>query len=180
MGRTGRMFASEHFDIRADIVTIAKGIASGLPLGVTSARADVMDWPPGSHASTFGGNPVACAAALATIRLLKESLIENAAKVGEHLIGRLRDLASRQPLIGDVRGKGLMIGVELVKDRETKVRASEERDLVIDSMFAKGVLALGAGRNTIRLCPPLVLTAEQADFCVLALDEALAGIGRPR
>jgi 4-aminobutyrate aminotransferase len=176
MGRTGRMFASEHFGLRPDIVSMAKGIASGLPLGVTAARADVMDWTPGSHASTFGGNPVACAAALATIRLLKAGLIENAARVGEHLLGRLREIAPRHRLIGDVRGKGLMIGVELVKDRESKTRATVERDRVVEAMFAKGVLVLGAGRNAVRICPPLVLSIEQADCCVRALDEALAEV----
>src|SRR5579863_5259592 len=112
MGRTGRMFACEHFGIEADIVTVAKGIASGLPLGVTSARADVMTWPPGAHASTFGGNPVSCVAALATIKLLKDGLMKNAEVVGAHLMDRLRALQARQPLIGDVRGRGLMIGVE--------------------------------------------------------------------
>ncbi|HEY8551697.1 MAG TPA: acetyl ornithine aminotransferase family protein [Vicinamibacterales bacterium] len=173
MGRTGRMFASEHFGLRSDMVSMAKGIASGLPLGVLTSRADVMDWTPGAHASTFGGNPVACAAALATIRLLKESLVENAARVGEHLLGRLRELMAKHPLIGDVRGRGLMIGIELVRDRETKERATEERDRIVDRLFAKGVLALGAGRNAIRFCPPLVLSIEQADFAVKALDETL-------
>src|SRR4029078_214510 len=114
MGRTGKMFASEHFGLKADIVNIAKGIASGLPLGVTAAKADVMDWTPGAHASTFGGNPVASAAASATIRLLAGGLIANAATVGEHLLGRLRELMGKHRLIGDVRGKGLMIGIELV------------------------------------------------------------------
>jgi 4-aminobutyrate aminotransferase len=180
MGRTGKMFASEHFGLKPDIMSIAKGIASGLPLGVTASRADVMDWTPGAHASTFGGNPVACAAASATIALLEGGLIENAARVGEHLLGRLFELAGKHRLIGDVRGKGLMIGIELVKDRETKVRASEERDLVVDRMFAKGVLALGAGRNAIRLCPPLVLSIEQADCAVRALDEAVGEIAKER
>jgi 4-aminobutyrate aminotransferase len=180
MGRTGKMFASEHFGLKADIISIAKGIASGLPLGVTASRADVMDWTPGAHASTFGGNPVACAAASATIKLLDGGLIENAARVGEHLLGRLRELAGKHRLIGDVRGKGLMIGIELVKDRETKVRASEERDLVVDRMFAKGVLALGAGRNAIRLCPPLVLSIEQADCAVQVLDAAVGEIAKER
>jgi 4-aminobutyrate aminotransferase len=178
MGRTGRMFASEHFDLRPDIVTMAKGIASGLPLGVTAARADVMDWTPGAHASTFGGNPVACAAALATIDLLEHELVANAAKVGDHLLASVRALAEQQPLIGDVRGRGLMIGIELVRDRETKVRATDERDAIVDRMFAKGVLVLGAGRNAIRLCPPLVLTTEQADYCVRMLGEALTELGR--
>ncbi|HWQ00376.1 MAG TPA: acetyl ornithine aminotransferase family protein [Vicinamibacterales bacterium] len=178
MGRTGRMFACEHFGIRADIVAVAKGIASGLPLGVTAARADVMTWPPGTHASTFGGNPVSCAAALATIRLLRETLVENAARVGAYLMDRLRAVAERHPLVGDVRGKGLMIGVELVRDRETKERAVEERDAVVQEMFRRGVLVLGAGRNAIRFAPPLVLTRAQADIAVEAFDRALGEVER--
>jgi 4-aminobutyrate aminotransferase len=180
MGRTGKMFACEHFGLRPDIVSIAKGIASGLPLGVTASRADVMDWTPGAHASTFGGNPVACAAASATIRLLERELIANAATVGEHMAGRLRDLMGKHRLIGDVRGRGLMIGVELVTDRETKARAVEERELVVDRMFAKGVLALGAGRNTIRFCPPLVLSKAQADCAVEAFDQAVGEVAKER
>src|SRR4029079_2522407 len=128
MGRTGKMFACEHFDLKADIVNIAKGIASGLPLGVTCARADVMTWPPGAHASTFGGNPVSCAAANATIKLLKDGLVANAASVGAYLLDGLRELQNKHRIIGDVRGIGLMIGVELVRDRESKVRAVEERN----------------------------------------------------
>src|SRR4029079_6840798 len=134
MGRTGKMFACEHFDLKADIVNIAKGIASGLPLGVTCARADVMTWPPGAHASTFGGNPVSCAAANATIRLLKDGLIANAAAVGAYLANGLREVQRKHPLIGDVRGIGLMIGVELVHDHETKERAVEERNALVQSM----------------------------------------------
>jgi 4-aminobutyrate aminotransferase len=176
MGRTGKMFASEHFGLEPDIMSMAKGIASGLPLGVTAARASVMDWTPGAHASTFGGNPVSCAAALATIKLLKEQLIANAATVGEHLIAGLRDLQSRHPLIGDVRGKGLMIGIEFVRNRETKERATTERDQIVDKMFARGVLVLGAGRNTIRLSPPLVLTKAQADTCLEVLDAAIGDV----
>src|SRR3954454_18636950 len=120
MGRTGKMFASEHFDLKADVVNIAKGIASGLPLGVTCAKADIMSWPPGAHASTFGGNPVSCAAANATIALLKNGLVANAAAIGAHLIEGLRALQPKYPLLGDIRGLGLMIGVELVRDRKTK------------------------------------------------------------
>ncbi|HXH07451.1 MAG TPA: acetyl ornithine aminotransferase family protein [Vicinamibacterales bacterium] len=178
MGRTGRMFACEHFGIRADIVAVAKGIASGLPLGVTAARADVMTWPPGAHASTFGGNPVSCAAALATIRLLRETLVENAARVGAYLMDRLRAVAEAHPLVGDVRGKGLMIGVELVRDRRTKERAAEERDAVVQEMFRRGVLVLGAGRNAIRFAPPLVLTRAQADTAVEVFDQALGEVER--
>ena len=180
MGRTGKMFASEHFGLKADIVNIAKGIASGLPLGVTCARADVMVWPPGAHASTFGGNPVSCAAANATITLLKDGLVENAARVGAHLLEGLRALQARHPLIGDVRGKGLMIGVELVRDRTTKQRAIEERNALVQAMFRRGVLILGAGRNAVRLAPPLVLTIEQADQVLRVFDEALTEVAAGR
>jgi 4-aminobutyrate aminotransferase len=176
MGRTGRMFAADHFDIKGDIVNIAKGIASGLPLGVTCARADIMSWPPGSHASTFGGNPVACAAANATIKLLKEQLIANAATVGEHLMNGIRHLQHKHEIIGDVRGKGLMIGIELVRDRQTKARAIEERNALMQAMFRRGVLILGAGKNAVRLAPPLVLTQSQADSVVAVMDEALTEV----
>jgi 4-aminobutyrate aminotransferase len=172
------MFASEHFDLKADVVNIAKGIASGLPLGVTCARADGMTWPPGAHASTFGGNPVSCAAANATIRLLKDGLIANAAAVGAHLIDGLRELQNKHPLIGDVRGKGLMIGVELVRDRESKVRAVEERNAFVQAMFRRGVLVLGAGKNAIRLAPPLVFTKPQADSLLHVMDEALTEVSQ--
>jgi 4-aminobutyrate aminotransferase len=180
MGRTGRMFACEHFGVEPDIVSMAKGIASGLPLGVTAARASVMDWTPGAHASTFGGNPVSCAAALATIKLLKEQCVANAATVGAYLLEGLRALQDKHPLIGDVRGKGLMIGVEFVRDRETKVRATTERDAIVDKVFARGVLVLGAGRNTLRLSPPLVLSTAQADVCLHALDEAIGEVEHER
>jgi 4-aminobutyrate aminotransferase len=176
MGRTGKMFAAEHFGITADIVNIAKGIASGLPLGVTCARRDVMDWPPGAHASTFGGNPVACAAALVTIRLLRDQYVQNAAAVGAHLMDGLRALADKHSIIGDVRGKGLMIGVELVRDRKTKERAPEERNALVQAMFRRGVLILGAGRNALRFAPPLVLTSAQADDVLRVCDEALGSI----
>ena len=176
MGRTGRMFACEHFGLDVDIVTVAKGIASGMPLSVTAARADVMTWPPGAHASTFGGNPVSSVAALATIKLLKDGLIRNADVVGEHLLGRLRDLRDKHPIIGDVRGKGLMIGVELVRDRVTKERATTERNALVQEMFKRGVLILGAGRNAIRFAPPLVLTKDQADTIVTLFDEALGAL----
>jgi 4-aminobutyrate aminotransferase len=183
MGRTGKMFASEHFGLRPDVVTIAKGIASGLPLGITAARADVMAWTPGAHASTFGGNPVSCAASLATIRLLQERLVAHAAEIGAHLLDGLRDLAAHHPLIGDVRGKGLMIGIELVRDRQTKERAIAERDAVVEEAFRRGLLVLGAGRNALRLSPPLVLTRAEADVALKILDESLgvveAASGRP-
>src|SRR4026207_1793832 len=178
MGRTGKMFASEHFGLRADVVNIAKGIASGLPLGVTCARADVMTWPPGAHASTFGGNPVSCGAANATIKLLKDGLILNAAKVGAHMLDGFRALQEKPPLIGDVRGKGLMIGVELVRDRETKERAIDERNALVQSMFRRGVLVLGAGKNAIRIAPPLAFTTSQADSLLRVMDEALEELAR--
>jgi 4-aminobutyrate aminotransferase len=177
MGRTGKMFASDHIGLKGDIVTVAKGIASGLPLGVACARAEVMSWPPGAHASTFGGNPVACAAATTTIRLLKERLVANAAEVGEHLMGGLRELQQKHALVGDVRGKGLMIGIELVRDRQTKARAVEERNALVQAVFRRGVLILGAGKNAVRLAPPLVFTREQADSVLRVLDEALTEVG---
>jgi 4-aminobutyrate aminotransferase len=178
MGRTGKMFALEHFGVTADVVTVAKGIASGLPLGVSCARADIMAWPPGAHASTFGGNPVSCAAANATIKLLKEKLVANAAAVGAHLMDGLKALEAKHRIIGNVRGMGLMIGIELVKDRKTKERAVEQRGALVQAMFQRGVLILGAGKNAVRLAPPLVLTKEQADSVLRTLDESLAEVGR--
>jgi 4-aminobutyrate aminotransferase len=151
MGRTGLMFAIEHTGVRPDVIAIAKGIASGLPLGVAAARADLMTWPPGTHASTFGGNPVSCAAALATLKLLRDHLVGNAAEVGAHLMNGLTSLKEKHPLIGDVRGRGLMIGIELVRDRATKERATTERDAVVTAAFKRGLLILGAGKNAIRL-----------------------------
>jgi 4-aminobutyrate aminotransferase len=176
MGRTGRMFAIEHVGVRPDVVAIAKGVASGLPLGVAMARADLMSWPAGAHASTFGGNPLACAAALVTIRLLKEQLMANAAAVGERFKAGLTALADRHPTIGDVRGRGLMIGVELVRDRQTKERAVEERNAVVNAAFRRGLLVLGAGKNAIRFSPPLLLTVDQADTALRIFDEALTEV----
>jgi 4-aminobutyrate aminotransferase len=180
MGRTGKMFASDHFGLRADVVNIAKGIASGLPLGVTCSRAEVMSWPPGAHASTFGGNPVACAAANATIKLLRDHLVANAATVGEHLMWGIRTLQQKHPIIGDVRGLGLMIGIELVRNRQTKERAIEERSALVQAMFRRGVLILGAGKNAVRLAPPLVLTKAQADVVLNVLDESLTEVTRTK
>jgi 4-aminobutyrate aminotransferase len=176
MGRTGKMFAIEHFGVEPDIIAVAKGIASGLPLGVTTARAEIMAWPPGAHASTFGGNPVSCVAALATITLIRDSLMANAAVVGDHLINALRDLQKKHQLIGDVRGKGLMVGIELVSDRQTKERAVKERDQLVDECFKRGLLVLGAGRNTLRMSPPLVLSQAQADTAVRIIDESLTAM----
>ena len=176
MGRSGKMFAIEFAGVEPDVMAIAKGIASGLPLGVAVARAGLMTWPPGAHASTFGGNPVSCAAALATITLLKERLVANAADVGAHLMAGLKELAGKHPLIGDVRGRGLMIGVELVRDRQTKERATTERDAVVTAAFRRGLLVLGAGKNAVRFSPPLVLTREEAETAVRIFDEALTEV----
>jgi 4-aminobutyrate aminotransferase len=159
------------------MVAIAKGIASGMPLGVAAARPDLMSaWPPGAHASTFGGNPVSCAAAIATIKLLKERLMANAADVGAHLQAGLRALMDKHQLIGDVRGRGLMVGIELVRDRQTRERASDERNAVVNACFERGLLLLGAGKNAIRFSPPLVLTRAQADTAVQVFDQALGSV----
>jgi 4-aminobutyrate aminotransferase len=174
MGRTGKMFAIEHAGVEPDVVAIAKGIASGLPLGVAAARADLMSWPAGTHASTFGGNPVACAAALATIELLERELMANAEAVGAHLKAGLTALMDKHPIVGEVRGRGLMIGIELVRDRHTRERAIEERNTVVNAAFQRGLLVLGAGKNSIRFSPPLVLTRDEADTAVRVFDEALA------
>ena len=174
MGRTGKMWASQHFDLVPDILAVAKGIASGMPLGATVARADLMTWPPGAHASTFGGNPVCCAAALATIALLEEGLMENAAQMGTHLRDGMRDWPARFPVVGQVRGLGLMIGIELVRDQGTREPAPGLRDRVVELAFARGLLVLGAGENTIRLCPPLVVTRDQCDCAIETLEECLA------
>jgi 4-aminobutyrate aminotransferase len=135
-----------------------------------------MNWKPGAHASTFGGNPVAVAASLATIELLERELIDNAAAMGRHLMDRFRDLPKRCPVVGDIRGLGLMIGIELVKDQVTKERAPELRDRVVQMCFERGLLLLGAGPNTIRLCPPLIITKEQADFAADTIEECLQSL----
>jgi 4-aminobutyrate aminotransferase len=178
IGRTGKWFAIEHAGVEPDIVTIAKGVASGIPLGVATARAETMSWPPGSHASTFGGNPVACAASLATLKLVRESLMQNAATVGAHLLEGARALMDKHPLVGDVRGRGLMVGIELVRDRQTKERATTERDALVKECFKRGLLVLGAGRNAIRLSPALVLTKQQANTALEILDRALTAVSQ--
>jgi 4-aminobutyrate aminotransferase len=179
MGRTGKMFGCEHFDAVPDVITLAKGIASGMPLGAMIAGAELMNWPPGAHASTFGGNPVAVAASLATIELLEQELVDNAARVGEHMMARLRDLPQRSANVGDVRGLGLMIGIELVNDQETKERAPLLRDQIVQMCFERGLLVLGAGPNSIRLCPPLVITKDQADFAAETIESCLKASARP-
>ena len=174
MGRTGKMFACEHYGVQADIVCVAKGIASGLPLGVCVARADLMDWKPGAHASTFGGNPVAIAAALKTIELLQRELIANSAEVGAYLKRGLEKLMARYECIGDVRGMGMMLGVEFVKDRTSRTPEPELRDRVEIAIFERGVIVLGAGQSTIRWSPPLILTRENVDVALEIFDEAIA------
>ena len=176
MGRTGKMFACEHFDVAPDIFTLAKGIASGLPLGAMLAKSEIMNWQPGSHASTFGGNPVSCRAALATIELLENGLIENATSVGTYLKSNLNALAGQHRLIGDVRGIGLMVAIELVNDREKKTKAIEERNAAIFSAFKKGLLLLGCGENGIRFIPALTVSRADIDKAVSILDEALTEV----
>lgn len=176
IGRTGKMFAIEHWGVEPDIVCTAKGLASGLPLGAMIAKATIMDWEPGAHASTFGGNPVSCVAALETIALVEEGLMQNAIEVGEFLLTRLRELQARHPIIGDVRGLGLMIGVDLVKDRRTREGASAERDAILQRCFAQGLVLLGCGESSIRLCPALVVTREEAETAVRILDAAIADV----
>lgn len=179
MGRTGKMFAIEHWGVEPDIICCAKGIASGMPLGAMIARADVMNWPKGSHASTFGGNPVSCVAALETIALLEEELMDNATQMGERLLRGLKEIQARRPLIGDVRGKGLMVAFELITDPVTRHPATSERSAVVQECFRRGLLVLGCGESSIRLCPPLVVDEEQCDTALRVLDEALAGLATP-
>jgi 4-aminobutyrate aminotransferase len=174
MGRTGKMFACEHYDVKADIVCIAKGIASGLPMGACVARADLMDWKPGAHASTFGGNPVCIASALKTIELLERELVSNSAEVGGYLKRGLEKLMNKYECIGDVRGMGMMLGVEFVKDRTTRTPDPDLRDRIEVASFERGLILLGAGANTIRWSPPLILTRENVDVALEIFDEAIA------
>lgn len=174
MGRTGKMFACEHFDLKPDIVCIAKGIGSGLPIGACVARADLMNWKPGAHASTFGGNPVCIAAALKTIELLEGGLVQNSAAVGAYLKSGLQKLMRKYECIGDVRGMGLMIGVEFVEDRVSNKAAPALRDRVEVGCFDRGLIILGAGDSTIRWSPPLILTQENVDVALEIFDETIA------
>lgn len=173
MGRTGKWWASDHAGIEPDILCVAKGIASGMPLSATIARASLMDWKPGAHASTFGGNPVSVAAALVTMDLLETQYIENARRMGEFLMQRMKGWPAQHRIVGDVRGKGLMIGVEIVRDQKTKERAGNLREAIVDLAFEKGLLLLGAGENTIRIAPPLVIDEEQAAFAAQTLEACI-------
>ena len=174
------MWAIEHTGVEPDIITIAKGIASGMPLGVTLARAEIMDWVPGSHASTFGGNPICIEAALATLNVLERDAMHNAEVVGTHIIKRISRWVETHPMVGDVRGHGLMIGVEIVKDKKTRATAHDERDRIVDLAFERGLLFLGAGENSIRIAPPLIVTQEQADIAMDVLEECIGIIEKER
>ncbi len=176
MGRTGKWWAGDHAGLEPDILCVAKGVASGMPLGVTLARASLMDWAPGAHASTFGGNPVCIAAALATMDLLEREYIENARRMGEFLLSRLAGWRERHRIVGDIRGKGLMIGVEIVREQKTKEKATDLRDRIVKLAFAKGLLVLGAGENTLRLSPPLLIDEEQAEFAVRTLEACISEV----
>lgn len=180
MGRTGKWWASEHAEIEPDILCAAKGIASGMPLGAVVARASVMNWKPGAHASTFGGNPVCIAAALATMDLLEGGLIENARRMGEYILRKIDGWREKFPIVGDVRGRGLMIGVEIVRDQKTKEKAPDLRNKVVKLAFHKGLLVLGAGETSVRLSPPLMIGEEQADFAVRTLEECIGEAARSR
>jgi len=173
MGRTGKWWAFEHAGIEPDIISSAKGIASGMPLGAIIAKASVMNWKPGSHGTTFGGNPVCLAAANATMDLLEGGLMENARKIGEYIMQRTADWTQKFKIVGDVRGRGLMIGIEFVRDQRTKERAGDLRNLIVDMAFHKGLLVLGAGENSLRLSPPLTIDEEQADFAVRTLEDCI-------
>jgi 4-aminobutyrate aminotransferase len=175
IGRTGKWFAVEHTGVHPDIVCMAKGIASGMPLGVTLSKADIMDWVPGSHASTFGGNPVCIAAALATFDVIeKEGLLRNSQEVGDHIQKRMADWPKKHKIVGDVRGRGLMIGVEIVKDQTTREHGASERDRIVEQAFERGVLFLGCGPSTIRIAPPLIVTKDEADVAMDVLEETIA------
>jgi len=173
MGRTGKWWAFEHAGIEPDIIASAKGIASGMPLGAIIARSSVMDWKPGSHGTTFGGNPVCLAASLATMDLIEGGLMENARKMGKYIFERTADWTNKFKIVGDVRGKGLMVGIEFVRDQRTKERAADLRNAIVDRAFHKGLLVLGAGENSLRLSPPLLIDEEQADFALRTLEECI-------
>ena len=175
-GRTGKWWAIQHSGVEPDIVCSAKGIASGMPLGICMSKAEIMDWVPGSHASTFGGNPVSLAAALATVDILDREAIGNAAKIGAKMLERLHGWKKTHALVGDVRGRGLMIGIELVKNKETREPATELRNRVEELAFEKGLVILGCGETSIRLCPPLIVKEEEATVALDILEDALTQV----
>jgi 4-aminobutyrate aminotransferase len=178
-GRTGKWWAIEHTGVQPDIICSAKGIASGMPLGVMISRADIMDWVPGSHASTFGGNPVCIAAALATLDVIeRENLMQNATEVGNHMLKRMAGWPKKYRVVGDVRGRGLMVGVEIVKDQQTKEYGPDLRDRIVELTFERGILFLGCGPSTVRIAPPLVVTKDEADVAIDALEESVAIVSK--
>jgi 4-aminobutyrate aminotransferase len=177
LGRTGKMWAVEHSDVEPDILCSAKALASGMPLSAMIARSEVMSWQPGAHGSTYGGNPVCCAAAQATLDVIdQDGLLDNAARLGQKLLGNLRELAGESRLIGDVRGMGLMIGVELVLDKVAKTRAAQEANQVVQECFKRGLLLLPCGPNNVRFSPPLTITEGQADTAFQVFADALAQV----
>jgi len=178
MGRTGKWWAGDHAGLEPDIICTAKGIASGMPLGAIIARADVMDWPPGAHGSTFGGNPVSIAAALTTLYLIEKQYMDNARRQGQFILGCIAEWPQQRKIVGDVRGTGLMIAVEIVRDKASKEKARALRDEIVRLAFHKGLLLLDAGENSIRLTPPLVIDLEQAEFAVATLEECICEIER--
>jgi 4-aminobutyrate aminotransferase len=173
-GRTGKWWAIEHAGVEPDIVCMAKGIASGMPLGVCMAKAEIMDWVPGSHASTFGGNPLALAAAVATLNILEREGLANVATVGAAALDRLREWVQTHEIVGDVRGRGLMIGIEIVGNKQTKVPAGTLRDRIVDLAFERGLLLLGCGESTLRICPPLIVSQQETDVAFDILEECIA------
>jgi 4-aminobutyrate aminotransferase len=176
MGRTGKWWASEYSGIEPDIICTAKGIASGMPLGAVIARSEVMDWEPGAHASTFGGNPVSVAASLVTLGLLERNYMANATRIGSYIIHQTADWRKRHRIVGDIRGRGLMIGIEFVHGQSTKEKAPDLRNRVVQMAFQKGLLILGAGENSIRLAPPLMVEQAQAEFAVNTLDACISAV----
>jgi 4-aminobutyrate aminotransferase len=178
MGRTGKWWAIEHFGVEPDIVCAAKGIASGMPLGVMFAKEHIVKWPRGAHGNTYGGNPISCAAALATIELIEKGFMQNATEMGEYLMDILNEIQARHPSIGDVRGKGLMIGIEFVKDPATKAPDARLRDYTVDNAFLRGLLLLGCGTSTIRFAPPLSVTKSEIDEAMEIFEDALAASER--
>jgi len=178
MGRTGKWWASDHAGIEPDIICTAKGIASGMPLSAIIARADVMNWVPGAHASTFGGNPVCIAASIATLGLLENQYMANAARIGDYIMKRTADWREKHKIVGEVRGRGLMIGIEFVRDQKTKEKATDLRNKLVQMAFHKGLLVLGSGDTTLRLCPPLVIDEAQADFALNTLEGCITELER--
>ena len=173
VGRTGKWWSIENFGVEPDIFCVAKGIASGMPLGMMVARKSVITWPKGSHGNTYGGNPISCAAALATLDLIENEYLQNAAETGAYTLAKLQEMQTRHPSIGVVRGIGFMIGVEFVKDRQTKEHGEEIRDRIVDLAFENGLLTLGAGRDVIRISPPLSSTRAEMDEGLQLFEEAI-------